>query len=497
MVSPSAEAVVVFHPPLPSGSVVRPDASLEWASARVVTGGSPWRLFSLTDDGAATVEGWCRGRPVGSGPTERALARRLVDAGLVHPVRPHREPRVGELATVVPVRDDPDGLESLLTGLGASARGVVVVDDGSTDARSIAAIAARHGARVVRRSTPGGPGAARNAGLAATDAPLIAFLDADVVASPTWLGALLAHFDDPCVAAVAPRVTGPRGSSAKARFEAAASPLDLGAREGFVQPGAAVPYVPAAAIVVRRSAMGSGFDTSLRVGEDVDLVWRLVRDGWLVRYEPTCVVTHAARSTWSGWVTQRFAYGKSAAALERRHGDAAAPLRGDPRVLGTVVLALVGRPRAALTLLSWSASSLTRQLSDLGVADGSDRVARQLVTRGTVLAVPGLARSAFRSYGPLLLAGALAVSPLRRPVTVLAATATATRWWRAGRPTQPLQFAALSVLDDLVYGAGVAAGAVAVGRPGALVPRLRRAHRRTGQSNLTTPRTLRPASRSS
>jgi glycosyltransferase involved in cell wall biosynthesis len=55
---------------------------------------------------------------------------------------------------------------------------VVVVDNASTDATT--RVAAAHGARVVREATPG-KGEALRAGVAATDAEIVVFLDADLV----------------------------------------------------------------------------------------------------------------------------------------------------------------------------------------------------------------------------------------------------------------------------------------------------------------------------
>ena len=55
---------------------------------------------------------------------------------------------------------------------------VVVVDNASTDAT--ARMAAAHGARVVREATPG-KGEALRTGVAATDAEIVVFLDADLV----------------------------------------------------------------------------------------------------------------------------------------------------------------------------------------------------------------------------------------------------------------------------------------------------------------------------
>lgn len=460
--------------PVPAGTVLRTDPSLEWITDALVAGGSPWRLVRLTERGASLLSGWLEGEPVSSDPADGALARRLLDAALVHPVRGARPVRAGEVDVVVPVRDDLAGLDAVLRVVSRtpSVR-VTVVDDGSLDASSVARTARAHEAALVRHDVPLGPGEARNAGLRATSAPLVAFLDADTLPDADWLSGLVPFFDDPAVGAVAPRVRGPVGPSLKERFEASASPLDLGAAPGVVRPGATVPYVPAAALVARRVALGAGFDAALRTGEDVDLVWRLVAEGWQVRYEPAVVVTHAARPTWRAWLAQRFRYGLSAAPLEARHGDAAAPLRADPRVLATLGLVLAGRPRAAAGMLSWSATSLARQLEGVTTRGGSQSAARQLAARGTALAAPGLARSVFRTYGPLLVVAAIGIPPVRRPVATLTVAATAVRWWRAGRPTPRAGFVALSLVDDLAYGAGVLTGAVKSRRGGALRPRLR------------------------
>jgi mycofactocin glycosyltransferase len=459
---------------VPGGTELRADPSLEWVTDSLVSGGSPWRLVRLTDRGAALLSSWLSGDTVSSDPAAGALARRLVDAGLVHPAARRRRVHAGEVDVVIPVRDDLEGLEVVLRVVSRTPElRVTVVDDGSADATSIAQAVAAHDAVLVHHDVPLGPAAARNAGACAGSAALVAFIDADARPEPDWLEGLVSLFDDPAVGAVAPRVRGPVGPTLKERFEIAASPLDLGDRPGVVRPGAAVPFVPAAALVVRRDALGTGFDPSLRTGEDVDLVWRLVTSGWRVRYEPSVVVTHAARATWWGWLAQRFSYGLSAAPLEARHGDAAAPLRADPRVLATLALVLAGRPRAAAGVLGWSAASLARQLEGVSVRGGSESAARQLAARGTAMAAPGLARSAFRTYGPLLVVAAIALPPVRRPIAALVVAATAVRWWRAGRPTPRLAFAALSLADDLAYGAGVLAGVARSRRLGALRPRLR------------------------
>ncbi len=177
-----------------------------------------------------------------------------------------------DVTVVIPVRDRQAELVRCLAGLARMPR-VIVVDDCSADPAAIARVASEAGARVLRRMVNGGPGAARNTGLAAADTPLVAFLDSDCVPGPGWLDSLLPHFTDPAVGAVAPRIVpDDLGRTWLARYEGASSTLDMGARASIVRPGSRVPYVPGAALVVRRAAAGAGWVENMWVGEDVDFV---------------------------------------------------------------------------------------------------------------------------------------------------------------------------------------------------------------------------------
>jgi mycofactocin glycosyltransferase len=278
---------------------------------RTLVGGDPWRVLRLSESGAAVVRGLLRGVDggpgdgggpaggdgpagdgglAGGGPTggddgsadaggpARALARRLIDAGLAHPRAAGA--RCGQVTVVIPVRDRAVPLDRCLrTLVAAETPGrLIVVDDGSRDAAAVRAVCDRAGCELIRREHAGGPAAARNLALEIVDSGMVALLDSDCVPEPGWLGALCGVLAaDPGLGAVAPRVR-PLAKVARspasadrwelssssdrkrfpagtlARFAEVRSPLDLGPWPSLVRPGGRTAYVPTAALLARRSA---------------------------------------------------------------------------------------------------------------------------------------------------------------------------------------------------------------------------------------------------
>ena len=96
------------------------------AGGRALAGGSPTRLVRLRPRAAEMARRWLEGESVENRRADRAVARRLVSAGILHPRPPAMSP--GVLVTVVvPVRDRTELLARLLGSLGDTP--CVVVDD--------------------------------------------------------------------------------------------------------------------------------------------------------------------------------------------------------------------------------------------------------------------------------------------------------------------------------------------------------------------------------
>jgi mycofactocin glycosyltransferase len=332
---------------------------------------------------------------------------------------------------------------------------VVVVDDGSRDSDAVVRCAHEHGASVERIRENQGPGHARNVGASVTTAKYLWFVDVDVSLPDADRVArhLENAFNDPLVAAVAPRVRGADGASWREHFECHFGPLDMGSHSALVVPGGVVAYVPSACLMVRRDAFGDGFDTTLRVGEDVDFVWRLHDRGWLVRYDATVEVAHPPRSSWREWWHQRTSYGASSAELATRHGRRLAPIRADSWTLVAWASLLVGRPALGARVVSGARRHAREKF--FPSEEHPDVVADQVVTRNMVRAGGPLARATVRTFGVALLLCALHPR-LRARALGLFLIGSAWRWRHEQFHPTDVPFA---LADDLAYGTGVITGA--------------------------------------
>jgi mycofactocin system glycosyltransferase len=471
---------------LPHGLRVSLDPSLRGGPAGALIGGSPRRLLRLSATGRRALQELHRGRA--ESPAARVLGRRMMDAGLLHPRARALEPS-GKVTVVIPVRDRAAQLARCLNALGREAS-AIVVDDGSIDAAEVAALASLHNAELIRRSSAGGPAAARNTALPRLTTEFVAFLDSDCVPADGWLRALIGHFEDPLVGAVAPRVRpSSNGEGAVARYLASRSPLDMGAREADVRPGGRVPYVPSAALLVRCAALASDFDEQLRYGEDVDLVWRLHDAGWSIRYDPAVQVSHDGPRTLREAMARRMRYGTSASPLAARHPGRLAPLTLRP-ASALVTLALLGRRRsAAAGLAALEGVGLLTRLRRAGISRSTgarwsaQAMAEALlsVTRyAATVALPITLAAAWRSRSPRWL-GLLALPALRE-------------WSLRDTALDPLRWTALALADDAAYAAGVWSSCIRGRNAAPLMPRLAGSGlRAAGEAEISRPRASRSA----
>ncbi|HTL55116.1 MAG TPA: glycosyltransferase [Candidatus Limnocylindrales bacterium] len=216
---------------------------------------------------------------------------------------------------------------------------VIVVDDGSKD--STPSIVREFGFRLLSTSSLGlssalpgrenghdwiitranrGLSNARNVGLAAASGDIVAYIDDDAYPDAHWLRYLAASFMDPRNENHA-GVGGPNiapyadGLIAECVAHAPGGPIHV------LLTNREAEHIPGCNMAFRKVALKSigGFDPQFHVaGDDVDVCWRLQKDGWTLGFSPAALVWHHRRNSIRAYWKQQKGYGKAEAMLERK-----------------------------------------------------------------------------------------------------------------------------------------------------------------------------------
>ena len=255
-----------------------------------------------------------------------------------------------QLAVVICTYNRPLQLNSVLDMLNLQTirkqLEVVVVDDGSTPAIEEAEVTKR-GAKLIRHPANLGPAAARNSGIAASRAAIVAFTDDDCRPPPGWAEAILSGYVDPAVAAAGGPVVGTNHAGLLARYYLHNPPVgpleaELGGstsiayrlwlycRGNLSSPKLAgernVYSLASANISFRRPVLETlgGFDASISFGgEDEDICYRLRRafPEHVLRLVPGAITEHEYDLHLKDALRRASAYGNGNAWNFRRHAE--------------------------------------------------------------------------------------------------------------------------------------------------------------------------------
>lgn len=237
----------------------------------------------------------------------------------------------GSLAVVIPAHNRPAGIVRCLDALSRqTVRGfaVVVVDDGSDQPVVRLVPPALWGTldlRVIRFEHAGGPARARNAGVAATNARRILFVDDDVEPHERLVEHhLQAAATDPLRTVVIGPLAAPRDWKPTPwnRWEWRQLLAQYRAmREGRFAPTWRQFYTGNASVARAAFDAANGFDERFTRAEDVEFAFRLGLAGCRFVFEPLAVGWHHAERSLQSWLAIPDAYGRYEVAIARLHPE--------------------------------------------------------------------------------------------------------------------------------------------------------------------------------
>jgi len=192
---------------------------------------------------------------------------------------------------------------------------VIVCDDGSTDRT-----------REIARTFPfrilaldhGGLSRARNAGTEAATGEIVAFLDADAACDPSWPYHMALSLEDPRIAATG----GPNLPVAGAGLVERAVALSPGSPTEVLTGDDRAEHVAGCNMAFRRECIqeiGCFDPVYTAAGDDVDVCWKLLDEGYEIGFSATAQVFHHRRGTVRGYLRQQRGYGRAEKLLSGAH----------------------------------------------------------------------------------------------------------------------------------------------------------------------------------
>lgn len=252
----------------------------------------------------------------------------------------------GKISVVIPHLNQPELLALCLKSLQDGTRApdeVIVVDNGSAQMPQ-AVCDAFPGTRLLHEPAPG-PGLARNRGIADSSGEIVAFIDADCIASPQWLAVAEAEMARPgtdilggdvrigCVNPAHPTTTEAYESIYAYRMDRYI------AKQGFTGTGN---------LVVRRPVLEDvGPFAGINVAEDRDWGHRATNKGYAIRFVPAMKAYHPARPNFQDLFVKWDRH--MAHDYQRAAGSLAGKVKWAAKMLAMVASPLVELPRILLT----------------------------------------------------------------------------------------------------------------------------------------------------
>lgn len=237
-------------------------------------------------------------------------------------------PRV---SVIIPAYNEEDVIDECLESLTQQTYQdfeALIVDDQSTDKTSekIRSWQKRYPDRIsLKAYGKVGPGRARNLAAQESKGEILAFMDADCIATPTWIEKLLEGFSEASIGSVGGPHIAPASSSkfqnqVEAFFKRASWITDFYKRDP--QKIVETSHNPLCNVAYRREVFQKigGFREDLFPGEDTEIDFKVKDLGYRILYNPFALVYHHRPENIQAFQKVMRAYGRAQGKLLREYG---------------------------------------------------------------------------------------------------------------------------------------------------------------------------------
>ncbi len=222
------------------------------------------------------------------------------------------------VSVILPVHDRKELLDTCLASLQCQTIKdfeIIIIDDASTDGTRamLEALPPSEQIRIIYLDQNKGASYARNRGIAISKGDVLALIDSDCTATPTWLKEITSLFkDDPTLMITAGKTIAEPASS---YWE------QVNTSENFIaHKSCFIKAAPTCNMAIRRSfALRHPFDETLKLGEDLDLCLTCINAGSRILYTDRAIVIHQQRTTFRSTIRRQFNYGYHNARVRFKH----------------------------------------------------------------------------------------------------------------------------------------------------------------------------------
>lgn len=238
-----------------------------------------------------------------------------------------------KVSVIIPTRNRKDSLSATIKSIAKlnypkDQYEIIIVDDGSTDGTDNLVQELKYNLPVTLhyyKQESRGISATKNVAINNSHGTVLAFTDDDCIIEKTWLKKIVKYFNSSKIGAVGGPDKVPSTATLLAKCIDYSVTSFVGT--GGVRQGKAVrlaKYYPRGCNMAVPKAViekVGGFDETLVAGEDIELVYRIKRAGYLVQYAHDAFVWHQRRNSILSFLKQIFLRGYTRTELVRRHKE--------------------------------------------------------------------------------------------------------------------------------------------------------------------------------